>query len=129
VTAARKRPLHPVTPPAREAFLLYVHTWADRLGLQDWRITVSAKPAAKANMAEVHEVDYEARLAVLRIGEDFGSAPVNDESIEETALHEVLHVFLKELIYLASDQNLDDDVLNSAEHRVIHSLIRALKAQ
>jgi len=119
-------PKHPVTPPARDAFLLYVRHWQERLGLLDWRIVVSAKPAAKAHMAEVASMDLAARLASLRLGADFGSVPVGDASLEELALHEVLHVFLHELIECCRDDDVPADVVASVEHRVIHLLCRLL---
>jgi hypothetical protein len=121
-----KTPANPVSLPAREAFVLYVREWQERLGLSDWRISVSSKPAARANMAEVASVDYQARLAVIRIGTDFGSAHVGDESLEQVALHEVLHVFLKSIIEIAGDEACPADVLASEEHRVIHVLVGLL---
>jgi hypothetical protein len=126
MTARRKPPTNPVTLPAREAFILYVREWQERLGMADWRVTVSDKPAARANMAEVVRMDYMARLASIRIGTDFGSATVGDESLEQVALHEMLHVFLKSLIEIAGDENCPADVLASEEHRVIHILVGLL---
>jgi hypothetical protein len=117
-----------VTPAARDAFLLYVHQWQERLGLLDWRVVVSQKPAGRANMAEVASIDLEARLATIRIGRDFGdSVPVNDASLEALALHEVLHVFLFEFKSMHShEKTMPDDMAMSAEHRVIHTLVNLL---
>jgi hypothetical protein len=116
-----------ITPPAREAFILYVRQWQERLNLHDWRISVSAKPAAKANAAEVAILDLEARLASIRIGTDFGSLPIDDQSLDEFALHEVLHIFLFEFKSLCRHECVvAEDVLMSSEHRLIHSLVHVL---
>lgn len=117
---------NPVTQSGRDAFAMYVHRWQDQLNLHDWRIQPSSKPAAKANMAEVYKLDLQARLATYRIGDDFGGTPVTEASIEDTALHEVLHVFFHELLEFARDPAANDKDVESAEHRVIHSLVRAL---
>lgn len=120
---AKKPPANPVTQSDADAFAMYVREWQDRLNLNDWRIVRSAKPAARANMAEVVRRDLPARLATYRIGADFGAIPVTGQSVEEIACHEVLHVFLYELIEHAK-ANSDD--LASAEHRVIQTLVRLL---
>ena len=114
---------NPVTPQGRDCFAMYVHKWQELLNLGDWRIEQSPKPAAKANMAEVDRLDLKARLATYRIGSDFGGTPVTDMSIEQIACHEVLHVFLHELLEFARQGGEDVD---SAEHRVINSLVRVL---
>lgn len=127
--AAKKPPANPVTQSGRDAFAMYVHKWQDALNLNDWRIQPSAKAANKANMAEVVKMDLEARLATYRIGDDFGGTPVTADSIEDTALHEVLHVFLYELLQFAQSPGSNPADIASAEHRVIHSLVRVLAGQ
>lgn len=117
---------NPITPSAREAFVLYVREWQERLNLSDWRIHVDNTPAENSNMAEVVRMDYESRLAVIRIGADFGSVTVDDESLEKIACHEVFHVFLHSLLECAGDGNCPDDVIASEEHRVIHVLVNLL---
>lgn len=121
---AKKPPANPVTPGAADAFAMCVHQWQDKLNLNDWRIVRSSKPAAKANMAEVNTLDLEARLATYRIGADFGAVPVTGQSIEEVACHEVLHVLLHELLEYAKRPDASD--VASAEHRVIHTLVKLL---
>lgn len=122
-------PKNPVTQSGRDAFAMYVHKWQDALNLHDWRICASQKPAAKANMAEVVKFDLEARLATYRIGDDFGGTPVTDASIEEIALHEVLHVFLRELLDFSGNPASNEKDVNSAEHRVIHTLVKLLATE
>ena len=124
--AKKPEPANPVTPQGRACFDLFIKKWQEALTLGDWRIEPSEKPAAKANAAEVNRFDLEARLATYRIGTDFGSTPVTDQSIEEIACHEVLHVFLHELIQFAKDPTSKPSDVASAEHRVINSLVRVL---
>jgi hypothetical protein len=119
-----KPPTNPVTPEAREAFAMYLQHWQDKLGLQDWRIALSDKPSRFA--AEVSKQDMSSRLAVIRLGRNFGSEPVNDETLENTAVHELCHVLLHELIETAIERRYADDAVRAAEHRVIHTIINLL---
>ena len=120
-----KRSPNTLNPKLREVFVAAVGEWQARLGLGDWRIAVSDTPA-KRNAAEVFKVDYEARLATIRLGTDLGGTPVTEDALSALALHELCHVLLRELIVLARDPNTADDVLNSAEHRVVNTLQRLL---
>ena len=101
----------------------FVRHWQQLLNLQDWRIEKGIKPARGA-MASV-ECDSPARLAIYRLG-DFGAEAITDSSLSHTALHEVLHIFLYELIAVAQDQKTTPEQLESAEHRVINVLERVL---
>ncbi len=118
------QPPNPVTPQGRDAFALYVRKWGDALNLNDWRIELSPKPANRANMAEVSSMDLRARLATYRVGSDFGSTPVTDQSIEEIACHEMWHVRLHELMEICRNPAATDDQISSAEHSVIHAAVR-----
>ena len=104
-----------------QEFDIYVNEWQAVLNVNDWRIERSTKPAKNA-MASV-EMDDGARLATLRLG-DFASVPINSQSLSMTALHEVLHVFLYDLIQTARSNN--DANLESEEHRVINVLEKLL---
>jgi hypothetical protein len=114
---------NPVRPEHREAFQRYLKKWQSALGLTDWRLVVSPKPTK--NMADV-QIQHDARLARLRFGSDFGATPINEEALESTALHELLHVVLCELRHSVTYGITDEDVLNSSEHRVINMLTALL---
>jgi hypothetical protein len=123
---ATKKPANPVKQADSDAFDLYLLKWQDRLNLNDWRIERSPKPA-RTSLAEVSSMDLKARLAIYKIGADFGDTkPVTSQSLEEIACHEVLHVLLYELIAFARDPKSQDVDVDSAEHRVIHTLVRLL---
>lgn len=120
------KPANPVSEEAAAKFAAYVATWREVLSLGDWRIAVSEKRSTRKVMAEVVKFDLEQRSATIRLGRDFGAVPVNEETLKETALHEVLHVFLFEVISTAMEEGEDSDRLGSAEHRVINVLEKLL---
>jgi hypothetical protein len=116
-----KKPVrNPISADDRETYRAFLLLWQEKLGLDDWRINLRDKKTPSALMADV-ECHHLARLANFRLGDSFGGTPVTAESLEATALHEMLHVLLHELV----EQNtigLEGDPLASAEHRVVHVL-------
>jgi hypothetical protein len=107
------------TPEHAELFAQSVRKWQQVLSLGDWRIEKGIKPA-KAAMASV-EFTPDARLAVYRLG-DFGAEKITPESIDKTALHELLHIFLHDLMTVAQDASSSDDDKEMQEHRIINLL-------
>jgi len=112
----------PTTQDA-EFFALCVKKWQSILHLGDWRIEKGLKPAKQA-MASV-EFNEGARLATYRLG-DFGSEQINHQSLNSTALHEVLHVLLHDLMTAAQDPRSSPELLEKEEHRIINLLERLL---
>lgn len=110
-------------PEQIQEFDAFVVFWQQTLSLGDWRIEKGTKPAKNA-MASV-EFDIPARLATYRVG-DFGAEKITSDSLSKTALHEVLHVFLHDLIAIASDGRSTDEQLESAEHRIINVLEKVI---
>jgi len=108
-------------PTAEDAEIFHrsVQKWQEILSLCDWRIEKGLKPAKNA-MASVEFTDS-ARLAVYRLG-DFGAEKITPHSLEKTALHELLHVFLHDLMMVATDPKSSDDDIEMQEHRVINLL-------
>lgn len=104
-----------VTEADCAAFDGYVQKWQRLLNLSDWRIERSPKRTKRA-MAEV-SFDKEARLASYRIGASFGGAEVTPDSLERTALHELLHVLLHDAL---------DNPSDATEHQVINVLEKLL---
>jgi hypothetical protein len=107
------------TPEDAKLFALSVRKWQQVLSLGDWRIEKGSKPA-KAAMASV-EFTPNARLAVYRLG-DFGAEKITPESIDKTALHELLHIFLHDLMVVSQDPKSSQDEIEMQEHRVINLL-------
>jgi len=108
----------PTTEDAK-LFAQSVRKWQKVLSLGDWRIEKGTKPA-KAAMASV-EFTPAARLAVYRLG-DFGAEKITPDSLDRTALHELLHIFLHDLMSVATDPKSSDDDIEMQEHRVINLL-------
>jgi hypothetical protein len=111
------------TPQDVALFAQSVKKWQQVLSLGDWRIEKGSKPA-KAAMASV-EFNTPARLATYRLG-DFGAEKITPESLDQTALHELLHVFLHDLMTVAQDPKSSQDEVEMQEHRVINLLEKLL---
>jgi hypothetical protein len=111
------------TPEDAKLFALSVRKWQQVLSLGDWRIEKGSKPAKQA-MASV-EFTPNARLAVYRLG-DFGAEKITPESLDRTALHELLHIFLHDLMVVSQDPKSSQDEVEMQEHRVINLLEKLL---
>jgi len=111
------------TPEDAALFAQSVKKWQQVLNLGDWRIEKGLKPAKNA-MASV-EFNESARLATYRLG-DFGAERISPESLDQTALHELLHVFLHDLMAAAQDPRSSPEQLESEEHRVVNLLEKLL---
>ena len=111
------------TPQDVALFAKCVKKWQQVLSLGDWRIEKGSKPA-KAAMASV-EFNASARLATYRLG-DFGAEKITPESLDQTALHELLHVFLHDLMTVAQDPKSSQEEIEMQEHRVINLLEKLL---
>ena len=106
-----------------EFFAECVKKWQKPLSLGDWRIEKGSKPAKQA-MASV-EFNENARLATYRLG-DFGAEKITPESLDKTALHELLHVMLHDLMSVAQDPKSSQEEVEMQEHRVINLLEQLL---
>lgn len=108
-------------PSANDAliFARSIQKYQALLSLGDWRIEKGSKPAKNA-MASV-EFNEGARLATYRLG-DFGAEKITPESLDKTALHELLHIFLHDLLIVATDPKSSDEDIERQEHRVINLL-------
>lgn len=104
-------------------FDAHVRKWQDILGLTDWRIERGAKRGSKDAMAQVN-VKIGARLAIYRTG-SWGDQTPDAESIEATALHELLHVFLADFAHAVKTSE-NDLTLESVEHAIVNRLEKLL---
>ena len=115
-----------ITPEHETEFAAYIVKWQALLNLHDWRIQRLDKPA-KGAMADV-AMSPQDKLAQWRLGKHFGTEAVTAHSLEATAVHELLHVLLAEYREIAVSKP-SDEILQGAEHRVIHTLERLLVPQ
>jgi hypothetical protein len=113
-----RKPLNPVHDEHVRQFEEYVHKWRALLNLRDWRIARTRKRPARV-MAVLESVEHEHKLARYSVGRDFGAAEVTPESLESTALHELLHLLLRPLLDVAMEHAEHNDVVLEYEHAVI----------
>ena len=104
-----------------ETFKQCLREWQAKLNLNGWRIVFSPIPA-KGVMAQMDKWDWRQRQVTCRIGLDWKSTPVNKHTLEQTAVHELLHVAVFELIQLAQTPGISQDDLLSAEHGFINMM-------
>jgi hypothetical protein len=111
-----------VTPEQAEKFAGYIDKWQAALNLLDWRVIRMGR--AKGVMAEV-SISTADKMAQYRLGKHFGTEAVDDYTLESTAVHELLHVLLSEYREIAVSKP-SDEIMDGAEHRVVHTLERLL---
>ena len=111
------------TPEQITEFESYLFQFQDLLNLRDWRIEHSGKPAMKGALAQI-AVLPEDRLAVWSIGREWGAMPITPKTLRETALHEILHVFLRPLTDACASR--DESAADAIEHSVIIVLEKLL---
>lgn len=109
-----KSKTHKLKPEHLVKFDEFIQKWRVKLNLQNWRVEKSTG-TTKA-MAEVF-IAPEDRLASYRVGRNFGSTPVTDHALEQTAVHELLHVMLRE--YQDAVKSGSDEFTMAAEHSII----------
>jgi hypothetical protein len=110
-----------LTPEDAESFWAHLRRWQLKLGLAGWRITRSPKPAKNA-MAMMANWDWRQQQVSCRLGLDWRSSEVTQKSLEQTAVHELLHVLLHPLIEVAKTPGVDEESIAAAEHNVINTL-------
>lgn len=117
-------PKHVTGPEHVAKFAAYLELWQDRLNLKDWRIEQHQSKASRGALAQVQR-SFPDRLAAWRLGTDWGPVSPTDHELESTAVHELLHVLVCEVVELAS-KKADDETLMAAEHRIVNTLERLL---
>lgn len=104
-----------VTQDHCKQFDAYVLKWQRLLNLEDWRVERGTR-RPKRNMAEVTCNDP-AMLATYFIGANFGAEEVTPDSLERTALHELLHIRLRKFKLEQTEAN---------EHEIVNVLEKLL---
>jgi len=121
---AKKEPKNPVSVEDADFFHGLLTRWLDQLNMSDWRLVRLPKPSTE--MAEITTQETEHRLIKYKMGRDFGNAPVNIETLENTAIHEALHCRFHEMIEAAMEEGEYNDRVIAAEHSTIIVLTNLL---
>lgn len=103
-----------------DRFRHFVELWQPVLGLNGWRIIVSHKP--KSEMMADTIIDLEHFLAHIEVGKSFDPLPMNDETLEGTAVHELTHILLAPLKAAASSKTMSDEEKYAVEEAVVNVL-------
>lgn len=105
---------HRLNDADKVLFDQYIKKWRVRLNLQSWRVEKSPRPST--SMAEMN-IMPEDRLAVYKVGRNFGATAVTPHSLEQTVVHELLHIMLRE--YQEAVKSGSDEYTMSTEHGLI----------
>lgn len=117
-------PENPVTKEDSDLFDVLFRRWLEQLNLGDWRVVRLKKPTNA--MAEITEQDTVNHIVRYKLGTDFGQHKVDLESLEDTAIHEALHVRFHEMIEAAIEDQEYSDRVRAAEHSAIVVLTQHL---
>jgi hypothetical protein len=116
---------YPVSDEDRAKLFEYTRKWQDLLSLHRWRITPSKQHTSA--MAELNfSKDNSAKLVRLRVGKYFGAEPVTNESLEMTAIHELIHVLLYEFKETCKEDPYNETRQMEREHDIVHVLEKLL---
>jgi hypothetical protein len=96
--------------------------WINTFGLKNWDFSFCHAKTDKA--AATCEMNYDQHAAIIRFckfGED--DDDLCDQTIKRYAFHEIMHVFLGKLYYLAGSRFISEAEIDEE----VHSLIRTLE--
>lgn len=122
--ARKKKPEFRLTEQQLAEASAYVQAAQHLLGLQGWRIEVSAEAAHKSNNAEIHLHDSDDLIGQVRFGSQ--PEPWSRERIAMLVVHELMHPFLHHLIQTATRGKPVDSETSAQEHRIINVLTPVL---
>lgn len=105
-----------LTQEQRDHFEASLKKWQEKLNLRDWGVTLAKQRASSDAYADV-VADVQNRAATIRLGSSWNDP--SDREIEAVAVHEMLHIFLAELIDFAKQPGLSVESITSIEHRAI----------
>jgi hypothetical protein len=124
---APKAPDYILTDEQVEFFWTCLFKWQEKLGLTDWRITRSNKPSRKGTLCQMVLWDTQQRQVACRLNRNWGSAEKpNNLLIEQTAVHELLHVLMHPVLELSRNPGAAQEDIDGAEHGVINRLEQLL---
>lgn len=121
-----KDPGYELTREHVEFFWQCLFAWQQRLGLTDWRITRSDMPPNGKTLCEVRDWDFPQRQVSCRLNTNWFTQEPTETAIEQTAVHELLHVLLADVIEYGFTAGAERDSMRTIEHAAINRLERLL---
>lgn len=116
----------PVTTKAHFVFFSeMVRCYQQKLGLSDWDIQIRHESIG-TQLAQTNS-DCEGCVATIALNKAWKPLdPIQDKRIKRLALHEVIHVLLADLYYIASCRYATQSELDIAEHKIVRRLENVL---
>lgn len=102
-----------------------VNRWQKELGLTDWNIQLRHE-ALESALATTYANNAGA-VATIALNTSWNELDIpTKERIERVALHEVIHVLLSDLSYLAECRYTSKEEIDVAEHKTVRRLEQVL---
>lgn len=104
-----------------EDFKRYSLDWQKKLGLLDWEIGFRHEPIKHAYARTRWKMS--AAFATVSFCTNWESElELSQANIQKTALHEMLHLLLAQMVCEAEDRYTNQTAIDIAEHRIIRTL-------
>jgi hypothetical protein len=94
--------------------------WQKELGLASWKLVFSHKPL-KEKYAEC-SYRVKGRIARIVLATSWPDRPINETTINQVALHEVLHLLLARLLVESEERYATQYELDVAEESIVVTL-------
>jgi hypothetical protein len=96
--------------------------WQAKLGLADWRLDFFHQDSDNDDKTRGWFCHRGSFVANIGLSKNWGEDEITNEKIKETALHEILHTLLGEIMWLAENRNTPQGLGDIEEHRIIRRL-------
>ena len=101
-----------------EKFRRYVFRWVELLQISGWDIAVVHADLSNS-YAQIF-VDGVNRVITFRLCREWdGAVPLTDEELDNTALHEVCHLFFEPFSYFATERFVDANQMQSEREALV----------
>lgn len=95
--------------PRKQAFLPYLRSLADRMGLRDWEVKVADEPPRDSSASAGVFLPYGMRYVKVHLGESFLDG--TPEERRTTLVHELVHV------HFAAASGMAEDLIGDGERK------------
>ena len=110
-----------------EIFKKRCEYWRKELGLHRWKVYYEHKKTTDDESYAETRPNTSDRIASIVLDTRWDSEPKTPEKLDEIAKHEILHLLLAPLHYLARQRNFLNDEYATAEHEIVWLLEQSLK--